>query len=445
MALNLITTTAGRAKILEAVGLSDTITVVDVQLSEVNQTVSESTTAIASVLKTLTGVVGSVRAAGSGYSLHMVITDDSADAYDLRCFGLRLSDTTLLMVYSQAAIIATKASGSALLLSLDLTVDADAAATIDFGDTDFALPAASSTAAGIVELATNAETSAFADATRAVTPSNLGALNASNVTKGMLFLATSAEVQVGTDNAKAVTSAGLASLTANDTRRGLIELATVGEAQAASDTQRAVTPYTMAQYCPDASQASKGRVELATTAEAQAGADTVRAITPARLKEYVEGVTHNAVALSGGVSIGGEITRTGLVTRNKTIPLTDQGSWTLDSNGAVSSTASGQSYYVQFVIPPGASLQDLDVYLDPGSTAQMTVSVKRIDFAGNEFAVGISVNTSGSSPQTRSPCYQVNVDPDDDERFQVTVTHSVSGALDKIHGIKYSITQTLVE
>jgi len=59
---------------------------------------------------------------------------------------------------------------------------------------------------------------------------------------GIVELATNAETLTGTATDLAVTPDGLASLTALSTRRGLVELATDAEAQAGSDTQRAVTP-----------------------------------------------------------------------------------------------------------------------------------------------------------------------------------------------------------
>lgn len=65
---------------------------------------------------------------------------------------------------------------------------------------------------------------------------------ASDTVAGLVELATSAETQTGTDTARAVTPAGLASVTATETRAGLVELATSAEAQTGTDTARAITP-----------------------------------------------------------------------------------------------------------------------------------------------------------------------------------------------------------
>lgn len=91
---------------------------------------------------------------------------------------------------------------------------------------------ATDTAAGIVELATAAETQAGTDATRAVTPAGLNSRVATDTATGLVELATAAETQTGTDNARAVTPAGLSSRTATETRTGIVRKATVAESQA---------------------------------------------------------------------------------------------------------------------------------------------------------------------------------------------------------------------
>jgi hypothetical protein len=95
-------------------------------------------------------------------------------------------------------------------------------------------PDASTTEKGLVELATDAETQALTDTTRAVTPSNLGALNASTTQEGLVELATDAETQALTDTTRAVTPSNLGALNASTTQEGLGEIATDAEAQAAS-------------------------------------------------------------------------------------------------------------------------------------------------------------------------------------------------------------------
>lgn len=108
------------------------------------------------------------------------------------------------------------------------------------------LPAATTTAAGKVELATNAEAIAGTDAVRAVTPANLAAMTAlataaSSTAAGVIELATDAEAQAGAMTDRAITPANLAAVTATATRAGVVELATDAEAKTGTDTARAVT------------------------------------------------------------------------------------------------------------------------------------------------------------------------------------------------------------
>jgi len=72
--------------------------------------------------------------------------------------------------------------------------------------------AATATSAGVVELATNAESIAGTDAARAVTPASLHAKTASATVIGLVELATDAEAVTGSDTARALTPANLAAV-----------------------------------------------------------------------------------------------------------------------------------------------------------------------------------------------------------------------------------------
>lgn len=148
---------------------------------------------MSNVASTLTAV-GSVRPAGAAYALHVLLVDDSDAAYDMRAVALRLTSGAFLMVYSQPGIIASKASGASLHIAFDLTIDADTAATVTFGDTDYLLPAASLSAPGIVELATSAETTTGTDAVRAVTPAGMKAGILNGVRTNALVLAQNQQI-----------------------------------------------------------------------------------------------------------------------------------------------------------------------------------------------------------------------------------------------------------
>lgn len=66
-------------------------------------------------------------------------------------------------------------------------------------------------------------------------------LTATTATEGNIELATEAETLAGTDTSRAVTPATLAALTSTTSRSGLVELATSAEALTGTDTARALT------------------------------------------------------------------------------------------------------------------------------------------------------------------------------------------------------------
>lgn len=104
-------------------------------------------------------------------------------------------------------------------------------------------PAASTTVAGIVELATTAETITGTDATRAVTPAGLAARTATEARAGIVELATTAEASAGTDTTRAVTPAGVkAAITAAVPRQVVDGITTVPSAS----TTVLATPVTFA-------------------------------------------------------------------------------------------------------------------------------------------------------------------------------------------------------
>lgn len=142
--------------------------------------------------------------------IHIIVNDTSSDSYSVSEIGVFTASGTLFAVYSQATPIIQKAAASEIMLAVDIVlthVDPD---SVTIGDTNFILPPATTSQQGIVELATDAETQAGTDTTRAVTPASLASLVATEVLRGLVELATTAEATAGTDTARAVTPAGLA-------------------------------------------------------------------------------------------------------------------------------------------------------------------------------------------------------------------------------------------
>jgi hypothetical protein len=116
--------------------------------------------------------------ATSPNTIHVTISDTSADAFPCRGFGLYLDNGTLLGSYGQADVIVEKSSQAAMLLAIDIQFADIDATQITFGDTNFSNPQATTERVGVVELATDAETIAGTDAARVITPKGLlAALN----------------------------------------------------------------------------------------------------------------------------------------------------------------------------------------------------------------------------------------------------------------------------
>ena len=194
---------------------------------------------------------------------------------------------------------------------------------------------ATTSATGVIELATNAEAQTGSDSTRAITPSTLGSVlnlfglpllknlgnsfNLDLITSTGFFRGNSTAVNMPSDAAgtdfdlihmqasdndasqiliatnkkiyfRVADSGGsftawerliLATDAATTTVPGVVELATNAETQAGTDTERAVTPASLASLTASSTRA--GLVELATDAETQTGTDATRAVTPASL------------------------------------------------------------------------------------------------------------------------------------------------------------------
>tara|TARA_B100000497_G_C7686955_1_gene416582 strand:- start:619 stop:2211 length:1593 start_codon:yes stop_codon:yes gene_type:complete len=108
--------------------------------------------------------------------------------------------------------------------------------------------AATTTVAGIVELATNTEANAGTDSNRALTPANLAAFTgSSNIT-------TLGTINSGTWNGSAISTSYISNLSGTNTGdepnatvsvKGIVELATAAEVVTGTDSTRAVTPSTL--------------------------------------------------------------------------------------------------------------------------------------------------------------------------------------------------------
>lgn len=207
---------------------------------------------------------------------------------------------------NEGVVGASIVAGSLILQKRDGT-------TVNAGDVLADIPAASEFEPGIIQLASDVETIAGTDSSKAVTPFSLAAISADDTRKGLVELATTTETTTGTDATRAVTPAGVKAVA--DTKQPLdSDLTAIAVLTPANDdfVQRKSGVWvnrTLAQVGADliatssfaASSSQKGVVELATSAETATGTDSVRAVTPAGLASLLSKLP-KAMA-SGDVSI----------------------------------------------------------------------------------------------------------------------------------------------
>ena len=98
---------------------------------------------------------------------------------------------------------------------------------------------ASETAAGIIEIATNAEATAATATNKALVPSNISSIALSSFNNDLSFVQNGDNASVLTNDAGYLTSLGAG---ASETAAGIIEIATNAEATAATATKKALVP-----------------------------------------------------------------------------------------------------------------------------------------------------------------------------------------------------------
>lgn len=174
-ALKLTVTPAGRAALTNAVHNGTA----PILLASVGLTATsfDPTTAVAlpNEIKRVTTLAGGATAADT---LHVTVRDNSTDTYTLRGLALYLADGTVFGFFSQVDVLLEKSAQATALLAVDVQFADIAATSLTFGDTNFQLNAATTTVAGVVQLADDPTTIAGADSARSVTPKGLlAALN----------------------------------------------------------------------------------------------------------------------------------------------------------------------------------------------------------------------------------------------------------------------------
>lgn len=189
MPLNITITDAGRAEIINAQNTgTGPVVISEVGVGTGQYTPDKEQLTLQAEVKRLATIAG---LAVADDTIHVMIKDEGADAYNVGEFGLYSSSGTLIAVYSQLAAagwIIQKAGASTLLLATDIILESLDATSLTFGDITFINPPATTEVQGVVELATALETQTGTDGARAVTPAGLASLTASLVRAGLVQL-----------------------------------------------------------------------------------------------------------------------------------------------------------------------------------------------------------------------------------------------------------------
>lgn len=171
MALSLTITDAGRAALINAANTGTApVVIAKVGLSATAVAPTPATSTLPGEFKQLATLSGDIVADDT---IHIIVRDEGSDIFTVRSFALYLADGTLFAVYGQAAIIAEKSAQALLLLAIDVKFEDVNATAITFGNANFLNPPATTTVQGVVELATDEESSTGTDAQRAVTPKGM--------------------------------------------------------------------------------------------------------------------------------------------------------------------------------------------------------------------------------------------------------------------------------
>lgn len=130
--------------------------------------------AVPNEIKRLSTISGTPVAPGV---IHVMVRDNTLDAFTVRGLGFYLDDGTLVGTYSQAEPILIKASASVMLLAFDATLLDGSVdlSQLTFGDTNFLNPPATTQTQGIARFATVEEHSGDSESI-AATPKGLKAV-----------------------------------------------------------------------------------------------------------------------------------------------------------------------------------------------------------------------------------------------------------------------------
>jgi len=307
MALPIIITDAGRAALINAQNTgTGPVLLSQIALGTGNYNPLPGRLALAAEFKRLNTIGGAVVAHDT---IHVTIKDESADAYTASEFGIYTDGGVLFAVYSApVGSVTAKAAPAVMLLAFDMVLSTIAANSVTFGAVQFVNPPATTEVVGVVELATNAETQAGTDATRAVTPAGLSSRTATETRAGLASVATQAQTDTGADDATIVTPKKLATrlnallVQATELAFGWTKIATQAQTDTGADDATIVTPKKLATrlnaLLVQATELAFGWTKIATQAQTDTGTDDTATVTPKKLRAWVKQATEGLLGMA---------------------------------------------------------------------------------------------------------------------------------------------------
>jgi len=180
--------------------------------------------------------------------IHVVAYDPDPISYDVTGLGLFDGDGTLIAVHSaEADPILSKAELATSLFAIDITLAADLAAVIEFGEPLFNNPPATETVPGVVEISDNDEADAGIDDATAMSPKKVRRVLDAAVAlidAAIAALTAATNNSIATLTGRTITGAGLASGGGDLSADRQINVVAASQAQARTGTASdvALTP-----------------------------------------------------------------------------------------------------------------------------------------------------------------------------------------------------------
>lgn len=240
-ALQIMITDAGIEAIADAQGgATEAVVITEIGLTDTPFIMAPTLEALPGEFRRIATVAGQAVAENI---LHVTAYDAAAIAYDVTGFGI-YAGATLIAVYSEAEDpILSKAALATSMFAIDISIAADQAAVIEFGDPLFLNPPATETVAGVAKISTNALADAGVDDTTIMSPKKVKRVLDAMAT-AWTVVTNAISNSLNALLARTITGGGIATGGGDLTASRVITVtkSSQAEVQALANTTHAVTP-----------------------------------------------------------------------------------------------------------------------------------------------------------------------------------------------------------